>query len=248
MSLLPVELVTEIKTVWLWLGLPEEKDEIDHRIQSRSVLLFRVMRDIDNVSGKIYRVVEFGCGDNVFMFHLVTAIALIKHKKLLYVGIDKNAEMIARLDKGIPDPLKGSCQFIAADGSDVKWMEKIGNPKFHTAIFINPIVEDPDVAAKEAEKKYGIVPDAEILASRAKNGPKLREQYNQFTRIFKEVLKSCLLPSASLLIETWYEEEYTAVLKTLSSLAEDLPHKKNVPSHHCLAVTFKPRIKPRIKQ
>jgi hypothetical protein len=92
MSLLPVSTLNAIKTSLVELGLMDSKAKenpaMDERIQSHSVLLFRVIRDIEKIPAEeIYRVVEFGCGDNSLMFCMVKAVTHFKHKKLMYVGI-----------------------------------------------------------------------------------------------------------------------------------------------------------------
>lgn len=97
--------------------------------------------------------------------------------------------------------------------------------KFHAAVFISLIVEDPFVTGKESAHIFSRA-DPEWLRGYAERGKALYKQYVKFKTIFNTVLKECLLPKAALLIRTFHTEEYTALFETLSTLPVQLPEMR----------------------
>lgn len=240
--------VTEIKeSLYSSWGLQneEEKKAFSNRFDSLSLLLSRVIQDLQTLpEGEVYRVVEFGCGDNPSMAVMMHAIMQVYNKKMAYLGLDANVQCIDALnellDKLAEPSFKAACRFVTADASDLSWYTGLAEKsKFHAAVFLNPIVEDPYVVEAEYEQDR-TNQSAEWRRGYDANGKVLYEQYTKFQTIFHTVLKECLVPDASLLIRTFHQQEYTALLKIFSTLAIGLPDGIDAKPGACLAITYKP--------
>lgn len=222
----------------------EEKSAFFTRFDSLSILVSRVIKDIQVLpEGEVYRVVEFGCGDNPSMAVMMHAIMQVYNRKMSYLGLDTDVQRIDFLNQLIDttaeDSFKAACRFVARDASDLSWYTTLPEKqKFHAAVFMNPIVEDPYVVAKEYEQDHA-QQSADWHREYDAVGKALYAQYISFQTIFHTVLKECLVPDASLLMRTFHRQEYTATLKIFSSLAVGLPENGDAKPGACLALTYK---------
>src|SRR5258707_1232154 len=108
----------------LWKSSDAEGNkEILNCFDSLAVLFSRVVRDLQALpDGEVYRMVEFGCGDNPMMAVMTFAIAQIFKKKLSFLGLDINPDRISCLQQmilGAEDSFKEACRFQVADASDL---------------------------------------------------------------------------------------------------------------------------------
>lgn len=242
MTFFPNTLETQIIAKWHELSLFQtyhmNETHLTKTIESLSKPLLQCVEDLHRLPvGTTYRVLEFGCADNLKMFYLIFSIALIYGKTIMYVGMEKQAEGIKWIDstiKKLPVTMQKACQFIHADGSKFEhWYEQLlVKEKFHAAVFIRPKFECPYFAAAE----WGI----NTRIPRREEG---RAQFYQFIVMFK-LLKECLHPNASILMQVCWSQEYSNFLISLNSLTEtktlqDLP--KNVDNDYSFAVRFKPQ-------
>ena len=211
----------------------EVKDHIKTLLTSVEPLIHELNTNISQCDDEPFRVVEIGCGASPLMCIVVQALAKYYNKQFSFVGIDIDKESISILQQKTRNT--PSVRYIAADASNLDWFTLLDRKTFNTAIFINPIVENPMEAALEAPFN---------TRESVESNPRFQElyiQYQQFQKIFTETLPACLKPNGSILVRTFYREEYLALLPLLSAVATGLPSTNEaVPDNHCLITRMKP--------
>ncbi len=241
MPKLPNEIVSALKhRVMYYSASPDiEIPDADFNalIDPYESLLESLLQDMQaHPADKTFRVVEFGCGFNLWMCVLMHALADACQRNLLYLGIDIDDEKIQQVQQDVDDAfplLPKSNSYIAADASKLDWFNNLSDKtKFNAAVFINPIVEDPFVASQDYPGFKQRMSDPEFV----KRNQALRKQYHQFTAIFHKILPACLVLNGCLLVKTYYEQEYKALLKILPSIFPVAASEHNVPKDRCLAI------------
>lgn len=230
---------------WQKLGMgPTSAHEVEQSvkiIQTFSPIILKLAEDLQNIPERMtYRVVEFGCGHNPEAFLIVFAVVAIFKKTLSYVGIDNSAECIKYMNRSKtqqPEAIRRSCQFIHADGSKFDdWSKQLSvKSRFDAAVFMRPpALGDPYDTFGEYFKKNGIEKD--------EGADRGRVIHRQYLVMFDAVLRKCLFPNGTIMIQLDGSDEYPHLLKILPTItAPDLPNlPQEVPDGFCLAVTHKP--------
>jgi len=242
MPKLPKEIVSAIKQQVMYysaspdIEIPDE--DFGALLNSYESLLEALMHDIQAIPvDQTFRVVEFGCGFNLWMCVLMHALADVCQRNLSYLGIDIDDEKIEQVQQDVEDAfplLPKSNGYIAADASKLDWFNNVSDKtRFNAAVFINPVTEDPFVASQDYPAFQQRMRNVEFV----ERNRALQKQYHQFTAIFQNILAACLAPNGRLLVKTYYEQEYKALLKILPAIFPVASeNENNVPKDRCLAI------------